>query len=123
MSESRLISIHNETDIIDARMQTRQMAIDAGLPIMDQARISLAVSSLAHIIRLGDGYPGQIILNQVDEPDRCSVQVTCKMAYRSDIESVLQELKNSPLKAMVHELDVQDCPESGICITAWMWKV
>ncbi len=121
MSESRFLEVRNESDVIIARMQTRQMAKDAGLSIMDQARISLAVSSVAHLIRMGDSYPGQIVLNRIAGEQRNGVQVIWKMNTECDFDTILQDLKNSTLYMMVHELDTQVSRETGVHITAMMW--
>jgi hypothetical protein len=122
MSESRLLEIHDEVDVIDARQQTRQMAKDAGLSIMDQARISLAVSSLAHLIRLGECYPGQIVINRIVDGSHSAVQVCWKIEAGLSYETVLQDIHNSMLSSMVHELDASVLPESGVCISAMMWN-
>jgi hypothetical protein len=121
MGESRCISIKNEADIIDARMQTRQIAKDAGLSTMDQARISLAVSSLARIMQLGDLYSGQITLNRTDELERSGVEVVWEIKTDCDAETILQNLNNSTLYMMVHDLDAKISEPSGICIRAMIW--
>lgn len=121
MSESRCIPINNEVDIINVRQQTRQMAKDAGLPIIDQARISLAVSSVAHLIRLGSGIRGQIVLNRIVEHNRSGVQVVWMIGPHSEIEAEVLELKNSKMTMMVDEMDIQVSAEVGTCITAMMW--
>ena len=121
MSESRCIPINNEVDIINVRQQTRQMAKDAGLPIIDQARISLAVSSVAHLIRLGSGFRGQIVLNRIVEHNRSGVQVIWMIGPDSEIETEILELKNSKMTMMVDEMDIQVSAEVGTCITAMMW--
>jgi len=121
MSESRFLEVRNESDVISARMQTRQMAKDAGLSIMDQARISLAVSSVAHLLRMGDTYPGKIVLNRLAGEHRNGIQVIWKMNADCDLSTILQDLKNSSLYMMVHELDTQISHETGVHITAMMW--
>jgi len=121
VSESRCISIINEADVINARLQTRQMAKDAGLTTMDQARISLAVSSLAHIIHLGDLHHGQIVLNHIIDAQRNGVQVIWKLDSDCNIQQMAQELHNCTMQQMVHELMVQTNQETGVCITAVMW--
>jgi len=121
VSESRSITIANEADIINARLQTRQMAKDAGLSTMDQARISLAVSSLAHIIHLGEHHRGQIVLNRITDARRSGVQVIWMLDPDCNIHQMAQELHNSTMQQMVHELKVQTNLETGVCITAVMW--
>lgn len=122
MSESRWISVYNEVDVINARMQTRQMAKEAGLPIMDQARISLAVSSVAHVIRLGEACPGQIVINRITEDGRSGVQVVWMIKPSEDYQDLLRALDDSSLQLMVDKMDVQSSPAMGLCITAVKWS-
>lgn len=122
MSESRWIVINSEVDVINARLQTRQMAKAAGLPIMDQARISLAVSSLAHVIHMGDSLPGQIVINRIKEGERTGVQVVWMVRPSEDCESILRELNDCSLSMMVDTMEVQASPMSGMCITAVKWS-
>lgn len=122
MSESRSISILNETDIINARQQTRQMAKDAGLPIIDQARISLAVSSIAHLIGLGNNFSGKIVLNRILESHRSGVQVIWMMDHHTKNTVQVFELTGSHISMMVDEINIQDSEESGTNITAMIWS-
>jgi hypothetical protein len=121
MSESRCLSIQNEADVINARLQTRQMAKDAGLSTVDQARISLAVSSMAHIIQMGDCYQGEITLNRIVDLNRSGVQVVWKMEVDCNGETILREINTSSVYMMVHALDAQFSATNGICITAMIW--
>jgi hypothetical protein len=121
VSESRCLIIRSEDDLIHARLQTRLLAKLAGLSTVDQARISLAVSSLAHIIGMGDTYPGQIILNRIDNHERSGVQVIWQLGPHCDIEAVQNNLDNSTIFMMVHELESKMCKENGISITARVW--
>ncbi len=128
MSENRCLTIRNEADVINARLLTRQLAKEAGLPIMDQARISLSVSSVAHIIRLGDSYEGQIVIDQVADNNiqdghRHGVRVVWMVTANCDVNGILRDLDYSTLNTMVHKLDVEASPETGIQITALMWKL
>lgn len=122
MSESRSISISNETDIINARQQTRQMAKDAGLPIIDQARISLAVSSIAHLVGLGNEFPGKIVLNRILENQRSGVQVVWMMDHHPENAIQVNEVKGSHISMMVDEINIQDSQEAGTTITAMIWS-
>ena len=47
MNDIQTIEIHNRFDIIEARMQVRTLARKLGLDLFDQARISLAASTVA----------------------------------------------------------------------------
>jgi hypothetical protein len=121
VSESRCISIYHESDIINARQQTRQMAKDAGLTIINQARIALVVSSMARLIRLGSSFSGRIVLNRIVEQNRSGVQVLWMMDHHGEIDPEINELKNSNMTMIVDEMDVQTSEEAGTCITAMIW--
>src|SRR5512133_1968492 len=103
MTESRWVMVNNEADIINARLYTRQMAKEAGLQIMDQARISLAVSSLAYIIRLVASHPGQIVIYRINQNGRSGIQVSWIVNLNSEAEEVVRSLDTSALSAMVDE--------------------
>ena len=107
--------------MINARLQTRQMAKDAGLQIHDQARISLAVSSLAHVVRLGETHHGQIIINRISEDGRSGVQVVWMLAPGQDCSEVVQALDTTAWSLMVDDVDVEAANGDGICIKAVKW--
>lgn len=122
MSESRIIIVNTEADIINARMYTRQMAKDAGLSIMDQARVSLAVSSLARIIGLGDHYPGQIMINRLVNETRSGLQVIWTLKTDGALETIQRNINDSTLFSMVDDLHIDSAKDEEINIIATRWK-
>ena len=63
MTDREPIAIQNELDIIEARMHVRKLAREAGLDLFDQARISLATSTMAIILGLEKSGNGSIHLS------------------------------------------------------------
>ncbi|HSJ58875.1 MAG TPA: ATP-binding protein, partial [Anaerolineae bacterium] len=70
MTDREPIAIQNELDIIEARMHVRKLAREAGLDLFDQARISLATSTMAIILGLEKSGNGSIHLSQLDDGGR-----------------------------------------------------
>lgn len=121
MTESRSIVVRNEGDVINARLQTRQMAKEAGLQIMDQARISLAVSSLAHVVRLGESHQGRIVINHIQDSGRSGVQVVWMLNSDEDCSDVMESLESTAWSLMVDDVNVETMTNEGICIKAIKW--
>lgn len=121
MSKSQTIPVSTENDVIFARMQTRQLARALGLAIADQARISLAASSLAHAVKLGEASKGHIAISGLQEDGRSGLQIICRAVCPADESHNLQRaLEDAKWMLMVDELSIQanaDCIE----ITAVKW--
>jgi hypothetical protein len=77
MSKEIRIYINNDLDIVNARMQARQIARQLGFGTADQARISLAASELANVLSWNTSEPGEIILSEINRDDRSGLQVVC----------------------------------------------
>src|SRR5262245_56112499 len=77
MSKEIRIYINNDLDIVNARMQTRQVARQMGFGTADQARISLAASELANVLSWNTSEPGEIILSEINREERSGLQVMC----------------------------------------------
>ncbi|MDM8528589.1 hypothetical protein QUF58_10305 [Anaerolineales bacterium HSG24] len=71
------ISINNMADVFTARMQARQLAKEIGFNTVDQARISLATSELAHLICVNNYHNGEIILSETALNGHSGFQVDC----------------------------------------------
>ncbi len=75
MYPSQTISLSNEADIVLLRMQVRDLARAVGMNLADQARVSLAASSLAKVMGWGTGHPGQATLVRLVRDSHTGVQV------------------------------------------------
>ncbi|MDM8519404.1 hypothetical protein QUF64_05100 [Anaerolineales bacterium HSG6] len=71
------ISINNMADVFTARMQARQLAKEIGFNTVDQARISLATSELAHLICVNNHHDGEIVLSEAAQNGYNGFQVDC----------------------------------------------
>lgn len=71
------VLINDTTDVFTVRMQARQMAKQMGFGTIDQARIALATSELAHLICASDEHSGEIVLSEVLQNDYRGFQVAC----------------------------------------------
>jgi serine/threonine-protein kinase RsbT len=118
---SRMIPVRNEADVIFARMQTRQVAKDVGFQMVDQARISLAVSSLAHLIRLGVQYHGCITVNQRSDEGRSGVEVVWTITAIRDSSEVMKMVDDPNWRMMVDQVITEILPDEELRITAVKW--
>ncbi|MGD8793091.1 MAG: hypothetical protein PVF47_11105 [Anaerolineae bacterium] len=119
MSDRQTILIQNDLDIIEARMHVRVLARDMGLDLFDQARISLAASTLAIILGLDKGIGGTVTMHTLTAHGRVGVQVVCT---RPDIP--LQGLAAGVLddaQRMVDELRVDETSTDELAVTLIKW--
>ena len=119
MSENQTIEIHNRFDIIEARMQVRTMARKLGLDLFDQARISLAASTVAIILGLESSGNGSISMERRQFGERVGVEVVCTKA-----DARLPNLAAGVMddaKRMVDELTIRELPSSGVQVTLFKW--
>lgn len=118
MTDLKTIPIQNELDIIEARMHVRRLARETGLDLFDQARISLAASTMAIILGLEKSGRGSISLAQLHDGERAGVHVICT---RHD--SSPQDLAGGVLddaRRMVDELGVETVP-GGVAVSLIKW--
>ncbi len=123
MSNSQRIAIRGEDDVILARMKTRNLARAAGLGIADQARISLAASSLAHTMELGSRFGGHILIECLDGDGRPGVRIVCTAANAADGGQNLGALRDTKWLLMVDELTVETLPTSDVQVIAVKWAI
>jgi serine/threonine-protein kinase RsbT len=77
MNKEVRIYINNDLDVVNARMQARQVARQMGFGTADQARISLAASELANVLSWNTGEPGELVLSEVHRDEKAGLQVMC----------------------------------------------
>jgi serine/threonine-protein kinase RsbT len=117
--EIKSVPIQNRGDIVESRMQVRTVAREAGLDPLDQARISLATSTMAAILGLEDATGSEITIGYQQNNGRPGVRVTCirKSALLHDLAwSVLDDARR-----MVDDLQVETSADSGIKVTLVKW--
>ena len=126
MNESDVLSMSGQTitvrtdfDIITARMKVRKLARAMGFTTVDQACISLATSSLAKALELGETHPGQIAMDGLDGGERKGVQVVCIKANATTRD--LSPRAFEEMRWMVDELTVETRPPNDLQVTLVKW--
>jgi anti-sigma regulatory factor (Ser/Thr protein kinase) len=116
---SHTIVVQSEIDIITARMHVREMARKLGMNLGDQARISLAASSLAHVLGLGGTKPGQIVMECICKNGRMGVQVMC--IERNGAGHADSTVSFGDTHWMVDEFCVERSPSNDLQVTLVKW--
>ena len=120
MDERRTIRIQNRFNIVEARMQVRQLARAIGFDLFDQARISLAPSTMAIILGLERSGKGLIAMERLKNGGHVGLQVIC-----TEETIVLHDLAVGVLddaKQMVDDLKVESLSSGGVEVTMIKWN-
>lgn len=119
MSEGETIQIRSGVDVISARMRVREVARAAGLSTADQARISLATSSLANLLELGARYSGEIVLDREGGNGAMRVHVVClaNCAIRLRGQQSLSPGAFKDIRWMVDDLTVEQLASNDLRVT------
>jgi len=121
MDESQTIAVQTEFDVFMARMQVRKLARAIGFDITNQARIALATSSLARVLRLGEMHRGQVMIDHLDREEHSGLRVSCTAIVSSDFE--LGARAFTDVKWLVDELIVKELPSNDVQVTLIKWVV
>jgi hypothetical protein len=119
MNETQTIQVMSNHDIIWARMRVREFAREQGFSMVDQARISLATSSLANAMELSHANQGQIVIDCVSDERGTGVRIICKKTYLTGGDP--QPLKIGDTRWMVDELNVERLPPNEVRVTVIKW--
>ncbi|RPI34929.1 MAG: hypothetical protein EHM70_01265 [Chloroflexota bacterium] len=117
MQESESFEITTDQDIMRARMRTRQMARQAGLAILDQARISMAMSVLAQTLELGKINNGTISICILDNDSRRGLEVDCITKGEFAIDSIMAKLRFEEWRQMVDDIIVRFVSPEDLQVT------
>lgn len=120
MNDTCTITTTNVHDIMAARAKVRELARRKGLGITEQARISLATSSMADVLGLGTHRQGQIAINSVVEEERTGIRVICTAA--KDVRQALTPAQLDVHQLLVDELTVETLPSDDVQITLIQWS-
>jgi hypothetical protein len=117
----RTIPIMSQADIYAARMTTRQVAIEIGMNLIDQARISLATSSLASCLKMGgtSALPDQILINGIVEEPNHGIRLVFITRHPSRRNCLDEEIAKINEVFDVHL--VEEIPENALRITLIKW--
>lgn len=122
MDKCLILPVHNETDIILARLRVRELARAQGFNVMNQARVSLAASSLARTLGLGGTHRGQITVEGLQDGGRSTgVRVVCTKTDGAEADYGAQTFDD--LRLMVDELTVEELPSADLQVTMTKWRV
>lgn len=120
MNDTVTITATSVHDIMAARARVRELARRKGLGITDQARISLATSSLADVLGLGTHRQGQIIINSTEEKSRIGIRVVCTAAKGA--KRALTPAQLNVHQLLVDELTIEMLPSDDVQVTIVQWS-
>jgi hypothetical protein len=103
-----------------ARAKVRDLARRKGLGLTDQARISLATSSIADVMGLGTHRRGRIVIDSVEESDRVGIRVVCATA--KEARSALDSAQVDVHRLMVDDLVVETLPSGDVEAVLIQWS-
>ncbi len=109
------IVVRDYRDVINARQKTRELARAIGMDITNQARISLATSSMANAMSLGILRIGQIAIESIQNPQQVGVRVTCTTSDGKEVHIPLAALRD--VQWMVDHLAVDSLPANNVQVT------
>lgn len=120
MNDTCTITTTSVHDIMAARARVRELARRKGLDITDQARISLATSSLADVLGLGTQRQGQIAIDSIVEEERTGIRVICTATR--DARHALTPAQLDVHQLLVDELTIETPPPDDVQITLIQWS-
>lgn len=120
MFAEKSLTITSETDVIQARMEVRETARQLGMQMGDQARISLATSSLANALGLGDGtMRGSIDINCLTNGKTKGLRVACTFRNNRDSAWVTELTRN--VRWMLDAIDIRQLGGDYVEIAMTKW--
>ncbi|MBT2681052.1 anti-sigma regulatory factor [Bacillus sp. ISL-35] len=131
MTESIVININNEFDIVLARQKGREVSKELQFGGVDQARITTAISELARNIYLYAG-SGEITIQVLNENGRKGIQISAadNGPGINDIRMVLQDGFSTSgglgaglpgVRRLMDSFDIDSMPGAGTKITITKW--
>ncbi|SFB24376.1 MULTISPECIES: anti-sigma regulatory factor [unclassified Bacillus (in: firmicutes)] len=131
MNNQSCVKIINEWDIVAARQLGRNVAKELGFGIVDQARITTAISELARNIYLYAGQ-GQVCIEKVYDGGKAGLRIgaTDSGPGISDIRQVMEDGFTTSgglgaglpgVKRLMDEFSIDSSPGHGTDIQATKW--
>ena len=128
----RRVEIHNDLDIVTARVAGREMAQEMGFGVIDQARVATAISELArNVVLYADR--GEVVLREVAGKDgRRGIEVVVK-DEGPGIEDVKLALRNGystgrgfgmglpGTRRLMDEFEIETVVGEGTKVTVRKW--
>jgi hypothetical protein len=119
VNKRQTIVVRRDFDVIVARSRVRDLARNMGLRTSDQARISLATSSVARALRLGESCQGEIVIESVNGLDRACVRVTCRVDDNAG--NGFSPSKFVDARSMTDEMTVEALPDGSVQVVLVKW--
>ncbi len=121
MMDRQEITVRSSLDVVTARVQVREMARRLGFSLTDQARISMATSSLATYLGLGKNgtSDGWIIFEGLLNGTRKGLKVVCRRKNVDSSSFSTNDFHNESW--MVDEIDLHDIEPNSIEVTMVKW--
>ena len=113
--------IHDEGDLIHARLRVRETARQIGMTLMDQSRISMATSSLANALGLSRSEQslGYIMIEKVADQSRIGLRVTCSRKNNEEFIPPISYFNNE--RWMVDELELLSSSQDEVSVSITKW--
>lgn len=122
MLAQQTLTINNPNDIIITRMQVREAARRAGMDLGDQARISLATSSLMEGLSLGNGSSStSIAIENLNEEKNVGLRVVCTFPDPGEQKPVKISVGN--ISWMVDDIAVHYLGNEQVEVVLTKWVV
>jgi hypothetical protein len=121
VSKRQTIAVRRDFDVIVARSRVRDLARNMGLGPSDQARISLATSSVARVLGMGESCQGEVIIESVNSQDRACVRVTCTCRASDGAPDGLAPARFADARSMTDEMTMAELPAGGVQVTLVKW--
>jgi serine/threonine-protein kinase RsbT len=131
-TKTERVEIRQSDDVVRVRQQTRTLAVEVGLSLVDQTKIVTASSELArNTLDYGGG--GEAVLEIVDQGGRRGVRLTFEDRGPgiADIEQALKDgftsgkgmgLGLGGAKRLCNEFSIVSKPGEGTKVTIARWK-
>ncbi|RST74039.1 anti-sigma regulatory factor [Siminovitchia acidinfaciens] len=131
MELQSFVKILNEWDVVAVRQLGRNAAKELGFGVVDQARITTAISELARNIFLYAG-EGKVTIEKIFLDGKKGLKVIAEDEGPgiSDIRKVMQDGYSTSgglgaglpgVKRLMNEFDIQSQPGEGTVVTAIKW--
>lgn len=130
MNKTRTIPVYNQIDVHTARMYTREAARQIGLPLIEQARVSLATSALAECLKMGvtngSDQGRQIIVESLDgaaqeaKAARKGLSIAFIIPAFKHGDSLQEQI--GKVRSLVDEVLIETMPENGLRVTLLKWE-
>lgn len=114
-------SVRDEYGVITLRQHAREIARDAGLSLVAQAKLSAAISCIGRAV-LGCGHHALFCIRASSEGQHDALEVTCaaSLATSTALHDLGQSLESPEIRRLPDELSVQQTQDT-IVLTLRMW--